>query len=102
MVKYPTIRIAELRRIIDALLVHAEKTRGPELRLNHDYYWDISNPELYDTAKSPEVVKEVGSLGDDWEFLHNISQKDIESEGPYQMLIHVAPLLRYLADTPGA
>jgi len=83
MVKYPTIRIAELRRIIDALLVHAEKTRGPELRLDHDYYW------------------EVGSLGDDWEFLHNMSQEDIESEGPYQMLIHVAPLLRYLADTPG-
>ena len=101
MVKYPTINIAKLRRIIDALLVHAEQVHGPELRLDHDYYWDISNPELYDTAQSINQVKEVGSLGDDWEFLHDMRLEDIATEGPYQMLIHAAPLLRYLADPPG-
>jgi hypothetical protein len=102
MVKYPTIKISELRRIINALLVHAEKTRGPELRLDHDYYWDISNPELYDTTRRPEGITEAGSLGDDWEFLYNMRRENLEAEGPYQMLIHVAPLLRYLADAPSA
>jgi hypothetical protein len=101
MIKYAAVNISELRRIINALLLHAEKTRGPELRLDHDYYWDINNPELYDTGKRPGEIKEIGSLGDDWEFLYDMREADMEAEGPYQMLVHVAPLLRYLADTPG-
>ena len=102
MVKYPTIKIAELRRIVDALLVHAEKEHGPEVRLDQDYYWDLSGPKIYDTSKSLGDIKEVGSLGDDWEFLYDMRDQNIETDGPYQMLVHAAPLLRYLADKAGA
>ncbi len=99
MIKYSTIRLADLRRIIDVLLTDAERKIGPVLQLDHDYYWDISSPELYDLATKTGDLKEVGSLGDDWEFLHAIESS---SEGPYQTLVHVAPILRYLADKPGA
>jgi hypothetical protein len=100
MIKYPTINISELRRIVDALLVNAEKQLGPEVHLDQDYYWDASGPNIYDMSQPVTAVEEVGSLGDSWEFLFNMRGRDIAPEGPRLMLLHVAPLLRYLADKP--
>jgi len=98
MVKYPTVNISELRRIVDGLLEHVEKVHGPEFRLEDDYYWDLNSGDMYDMEKEISKVDEVGSLGDSWEFLFNMRDENIKEQGPALMLAHVAPLLRYIGE----
>ena len=101
MVKHPVVNIGELRRIVNDLLDHAESVNGPELRLNQDYYWDLDSEAMYAiTTKVPDVHL-VGSLGDSWEFLLNMRDDDIKQDGPSLMLIHAAPLLRYIGEKVG-
>ena len=102
MLKNPTIRIADLRQIVDDLLAHVEKVHGPEVPIDKDYYWSLGNDVLYDTQRSVGNIDEIGSLGDDWEFLLNMKGTDIRNEGPSLMLAHAAPLLRYIGETVGA
>lgn len=99
MKKETTINIPELRKIINALLVHAEKVNGPELSLNQDYYWDLPSPEIYDVKKEIKKIELIGSLCDDLEFLKKM--ENIEEDGPSLNMIHAAPLLRYIAEKVG-
>jgi len=46
-------------------------------------------------------VNEVGSLGDSWEFLLGMLDTDIKEDGPSSMLMHAAPLLRYMGEKIG-
>lgn len=101
MVKYPVVNIGELRRIVNDLLDHAESVNGPELRLDQDYYWDLDSGVMYDITKQVSNVDLLGSLGDSWEFLFNMRQDDIKRDGPSLMLIHAAPLLRYIGEKVG-
>lgn len=98
MVKHPVVSIGELRRIVNDLLDHVETVNGPELRLDQDYYWDLHSEVLYDVTKQVSNVDLVGSLGDSWEFLLNMRHDDIKQDGPSLMLIHAAPLLRYIGE----
>jgi len=98
MVKYPTVNISELRRIVDGLLEYVEKVHGPEFRFEDDYYWDLNSGVMYDTEKEITKVDEVGSLGDSWEFLFNMRDENMKEQGPALMLTHVAPLLRYIGE----
>ncbi len=100
MLKQPIVNIPELRRIVDGLLAHVEKVHGPEFRLEDDYYWDLNKDEMFDMDKKIEP-NEAGSLGDDWEFLLNMKGNDIEEDGPSLMLVHAAPLLRYIGEKVG-
>jgi len=101
VLKYPTIEIAELRRIVDALLAHVERVHGPEFKLDTDYFWDLGSPQMWNVGTEIVKVDEVGSLGDSWEFLFNMRDHDIERVGPSLMLIHAAPLLRYIGEKVG-
>lgn len=101
MVKYPVVNIGELRRIVNDLLDHVESVNGPELRLDQDYYWDLNSEAMYDVTKKVSNVDLVGSLGDSWEFLLNMQRDDIKQDGPSLMLIHAAPLLRYIGEKVG-
>lgn len=103
MVKYPVVNISELRSIVNELLDHVELVNGPELRLDEDYYWDLDSAVMYDVTKRVSHVEQVGSLGDSWEFLLNMRarQDDITLYGPSLMLIHAAPLLRYIGEKVG-
>lgn len=103
MIKYPVVDIGELRRIVNDLLDHVEAINGPELRLDQDYYWDVDSDLLYDMTKDVPKADLVGSLGDSWEFLLNLRKQegDIKIEGPSLMLIHAAPLLRYIGEKVG-
>ncbi len=100
MLKQPIVNIPELRRIVDGLLAHVEKVHGPEFCLEDDYYWDLNKDEMFDMDKKIEP-NEAGSLGDDWEFLLNMKGNDIEEDGPSLMLVHAAPLLRYIGEKVG-
>lgn len=101
MLKYPVIHLGELRRIVNELLEHAERVHGPELTLDRDYYWTLPSDAAYDLSKPSPLAEEVGSLGDSWEFLRNLSEGDIKQEGPSLMLIHAGPLLHYIGEKVG-
>lgn len=102
MVKYPVVNIAELRRLVNDLLEHAESINGPELPLDQDYYWELGSDAMYDMTSRVSNVELVGSLGDSWEFLLSMQGDAIKEEGPTRMLIHAAPLLRYIGEKVGS
>jgi hypothetical protein len=101
MVKYPVVNIAELRCIVSDLLDHVESVHGPELRLDQDYFWDLGSEAMYDVTRKVSSVDLIGSLGDSWEFLLNMRRDDLKQDGPSLMLVHAAPLLRYIGEKVG-
>ncbi|MFZ6776006.1 hypothetical protein ACO0LD_04180 [Undibacterium sp. Ji83W] len=90
-----SINIAELRSIINSILSHVEDDlQLKEVDLTEDYYWAMPDDSLYavlEDAKPPNI----GSLCDDLEFIKPLLH-DKTHAFPL-MLIHVAPLLEYLA-----
>jgi hypothetical protein len=61
-----------------------------------DLYWDCPAPELYDTTKKPSELT-VGQLSDDAHFVASIKRG--QSADVSYNLVHLAPLLRYIAET---
>ena len=94
------INIPELRRIVHELLLHVERVAGENVEIESDAYWDLPSPEIWDVSKDITKVDEVGSLGDDVQFLQ--SMDEIVTQGPSLNLIHAAPLLRYIGEKVGA
>lgn len=90
-----TINIPELRRIINCIISHVENDlQIKEIDLTEDYYWNIPDDVLYmGEIKEDELA--VGSLYADLDFLMPILGD--EKQAFPLMLIHVAPILRYLA-----
>lgn len=90
-----SINIAELRSIINSILSHVENDlQLNEVELTEDYYWAMPDDSIYailEDAKEPSI----GSLCDDMEFIKPMLN-DKTRAFPL-MLIHVAPLLQYLA-----
>jgi len=101
MLKYPVVHLGDLRRIVNDLLEHAERVHGPEFTLDHDYFWAIDSDRALDVLTPVTEVNEVGSLGDSWEFLLGMLDTDIKEDGPSSMLMHAAPLLRYIGEKIG-
>lgn len=95
-----SIKLEELRQVINTIFDHIKEDLNLEdCPLTENYYWDISEDSLYAAGKdmgSPSV----GSLQDDWEFLSPLLSQDRNQAIPL-MLIHVAPLLRYLGQKIG-
>jgi uncharacterized ParB-like nuclease family protein len=59
-----------------------------------DCYWDLDEPALYDMSKDPDDFT-VGRLTDDYHFVGGVHRGQA---GDHAFnLIHIAPLLRYLA-----
>jgi hypothetical protein len=93
------IKLSDLRAVINQILDHIEHDLGrASVKLDQDSYWDVANGERYDFTKSPGNF-EHGQLQDDWEFLSAIL-KD-KDQAVALMLIHAAPLLRYLGEEVG-
>lgn len=93
------IDIAHLRTIVDSIFSHIEDDLGiKEVELREDQYWDFSDQVLYLGEKKEDEIT-VGSLYDDLEFLEPLLH-DKDQAFPL-MLIHVSPLLRYLAHKIG-
>ena len=65
-----------------------------------DHYWDCPAPEMYDMSPTPAGDHlTVGSLCDDMEFIRSV-RRGQGGDISYN-LVHIAPLLRYIADTIG-
>jgi len=90
-----TISINELRVIIDAILSHITDDLGIDsIKLDKDFYWEIPDVRLHILDQKPEQLT-MGSLCDDWGFLQPLlSERD---QALSLMLLHAAPLLRYIA-----
>jgi len=91
------IRLAELKAVVDAIfdrLIAESKTGVAALSDDSDFYWEVPAKSLYSVGNEPKEL-EVGRLSDDWEFLLPLLQ-DKQQAFPL-MLMHVAPLMRYLS-----
>lgn len=97
MSKTVEIKVSDHRAVINNIFDHMEQDlKIPSFELEHDFYHDFfTGMEIYNPYVKPESG--LGQLYDDWEFLQPLL-KDKESSLPL-MFIHVAPLLRYIAQS---
>lgn len=95
------IDIAALQKQINAIFEHILQIQEVEkVNLEEDYYWHLHSNSRYDVTKEPCKMG-IGSLADDLEFLSDESVIDDISNTSPLMLMHVAPLLEYLATEAG-
>ena len=94
------IKIEDLRRVINAILDHIkDDLEIEECQLAENFYWDLAGDSLYVVDKDAETPS-IGSLQDDWDFLRPLLSQD-RTQAVSLMLVHVAPLLRYLGHKIG-
>jgi hypothetical protein len=93
------IKLDELQTMVNLIFHHIRSDlQINEVALTADYYWDIPDSSLY-AVNSDMEAPTVGSLVDDLEFLRPLLTN--EEQAFSLMLIHVAPLLRYIATKVG-
>lgn len=98
---YAEIDLKVLKSAVDAILDHLIEDLSIEkvgVDENEDFYWDCLREELYDMSKKP-VDLGVGRISDDVDFVKLIERG--QSGDISYNLIHVAPLLRYIAEKVG-
>lgn len=88
------IQIQKLRQITEKLFIHLENKGIKSVVLDKDYYWNIPLDVLYD-PDAGQIEHECGQLYDDLEFIEQVD--DADEAVPY-LFIHLAPLLRFLAE----
>ncbi len=92
------INIADLRKITNLIFDHMEHDLDiTSIVIEEDYYWDIPSKELY-KVEGDHPSPGIGQLYDDWEFLSKIRDRE---QAVSLMMIHVAPLLRYIGEKIG-
>lgn len=90
-----SVEIRRLRACIDRVLDHIEQDLGiSTVELNDAYYWEVPDSSLHQVDREAPRL-DIGNLHDDWEFLRQVA--DDGDQAVSLMLIHAAPLLRYLA-----
>jgi hypothetical protein len=93
------IKLDELQAMVNSIFGHMKTDlKIDEVELTADYYWDIPSSSLYAVDVDMEAPT-VGSLIDDLEFLHPLLSD--KNQAVSLMLLHVAPLLRYIATKVG-
>ena len=69
------VNIDEIQKITSLLLLKLKKSVGNEIEINNDYYWDISNEELYNPYEEPKNIT-LGQLSDDLDEINRLLQFD--------------------------
>ena len=95
------IDVRGLKNAINAVLDHLIDDLGVDkirIELSSDRYWDCPAPQLYDVSKKP-VGLDIGRLSDDVDFVKLIKRGQ-SADASYN-LIHVATLMRYIAEKVG-
>ena len=94
-----SINLEELRDVVNAIFDHLTKDLGlSNVELSENFYQEVPASCLYEAGQE-FVVPDVGSLFDDLEFLAPLV-KD-RSQAVSLMFMHVAPLLRFIAQKVG-
>jgi hypothetical protein len=92
------IDLKSLRVAVNAVLDHIIEDLSLDaipIDVAEDQYWKCSHSELNDMSKMPSGW-DVGSLRDDMDFVKLIGRG--QSADVSYNLVHVAPLLRYIAE----
>lgn len=95
------IDLHTLKQVTNAILDHIIndlKIKKIAIKGDRDFYWEVPSDRLY-AVKKEQPQLDMGRLSDDWEFLVPI--KDDKNQAVALMLIHLAPLLRYLGEEIG-
>lgn len=90
------IDVRSLKAAVEAILDHVlDDLKMEKVPIEENLYWTCSAPEKYVTGPQPTSL-EVGSLVDDLKFASSI-RRGQAGDISYN-LVHVAPLLLYLAE----
>lgn len=95
---YAEIDVRTVKTAVNAILDHLIEDLGVQkvvIAEEEDFYWDCDALDLHDRSKPP-ILEEFGRLKDDVEFLRSV-RRGRSGDASYS-LIHVAPLLRYIAE----
>ena len=95
---YAEIDVRIIKDAVNAILDHLINDLGLDkiaIEDSSDHYWNCPASEIHDMSKKP-VGLDVGSLGDDVDFVKLIKRG--QSGDVSYNLVHVAPLLRYIAE----
>jgi hypothetical protein len=95
------IDIRVLKKITNAILDHVIndlKIKKISIKEDQDFYWEVPSDQLY-AVKKGQPQLDMGRLLDDWEFLAPI--KNDNEQAVALMLIHLAPILKYLGEEVG-
>ena len=88
------INLDEISKLVVLLLSNLRNSKGNEIELKSDYYWDISNEELYSPYDEPKDIS-LGQLSDDLNEIYRLS-KSHEEAIPYD-LKRIAEILKVLS-----
>jgi hypothetical protein len=92
------IDVKALKDAVNAVLDHLIDDLGQDkisIEESSDYYWHCPDSQIHDMSKSPTGL-DVGRLRDDLDFSKLIKRG--QSSDVSFNLVHVAPLLRYIAE----
>ena len=92
------IDVRKLKAAVNVVLDHLLEDLSIEIvaiDAREDFYWHCPHAEMYDTSKEPSEWW-TGRLSDDMDFA-NMIQRGQSGDISYN-LVHVAPLLRYIAE----
>ncbi len=88
--------LGKIREIINDILDYMiESSPQSSIRIGNDVYWDIGVQDMFDMSSKPDLS--IGSISDDIEFLNEIKTASTERPVIFN-LIHIAPILRALAE----
>lgn len=88
------VKIDEIQEIVTLLLSNLKERKGNEIELESDFYWDISNDQLYNAYDDPNDLS-LGQLSDDLAELNRLVKSKDEAI-PYD-LKRVAEILKALS-----
>lgn len=96
--KVDLIRLKEVTNLILDHMINDVGIKSVPIADAKDFYWEVPSQSLYAVhGNQPQL--DVGRLTDDWQFLLPVSATNEQAIA--LMLIHVAPLLRYIGEEVG-
>lgn len=89
-----TVDISNLQYVINILLSKLIERKGEKIEIENDFYWELTNNELYNPYEEPTEVS-LGQLSHNLEALARLEQHSDEAI-PYD-LNRVATILKALS-----
>lgn len=88
------VNLDEIQKITFLLLSKLREQKGNEVKLENDFYWDISSDELYKPYDNPKTIS-LGQLSDDLIEIDRLS-KSKDKAIPYD-LKRISEILKALS-----
>jgi hypothetical protein len=69
------IDLSDLRAVAASLLDHLTELEGSEVSLEHDMFWSVGAPAIFNVYAQPEDLS-IGQLSESWENLRRMTDED--------------------------